>query len=94
MMLFMAIILISLYISGAMMSQLMRQSYKTDTEKALVSIADDSAARIAIYYAGYGSLDELNLQLKLKADYNQDLIWWIRNDGKVYLTGNLSSVDM
>ncbi len=91
MMLFMAIILISLYISGAMMSQSMRESYRSETEKALVSIAEDSTARIAIYHAGYGTLDDLNLELKLKANYNQDLIWWVRTDGKVYLYGDISS---
>lgn len=88
MMLFMAIILISLYISGILMSQMIRDSYESDNGMQLENMADDAAIFIASYRAGMWEEDYLAERLVAKANANQSLIWWVRADGSVVLFGN------
>jgi len=93
MMLFMAIILISLYISGMLMSQMMRDSYASDNDLQLENIADDAATFIMSYNMGMWTEDYLTEKMVSKARANQSLIWWVKNSGEVVVFGNKSVDD-
>ncbi len=79
MVLFMAIIMISLYISGVMMSQMMRQSYQENSESELLSIAKDVGTYIDFYNAN--TIDEKKLEQTIRSKIvdRQDHIWWVHD---------------
>ena len=90
MLLFMIIILVSLYIAGALTSQVMRTSYVEDTGLQLSNMADDAAIFINSYNQGLWSEDYLMDRMLAKANANQSLIWWIKRSGDVVLFGTQS----
>lgn len=83
MVLFMAIIMISLYISGMMMSQLMRQSYQDESEAKLLSTAEEISFYIDIYNKGNITKEDLTTRILNKIIDFRDPIWWFRSDGVV-----------
>ena len=81
MVLFLGIIMASLYISGIMMSQMMKQSYEDENESQMVVMAEDAAAWVKAFYAGAYTVKELEIRLNAKAESNQDSIWVVNSSG-------------
>lgn len=84
MLLFMAIIMISLLISGAMMSQLLRDSYLNDNATQLMGVGQDIAFWVQLMVTGILPEETVQSQIALKAVANNTQIWVVTQDGKMW----------
>ncbi|MEG0356672.1 MAG: ATP-binding protein [Christensenellaceae bacterium] len=84
MMLFMAIIFISLFLSGIMMSAVVRAAYLDDNEKQMLNVAEDVETLLSFYEKKYLTMTQTLNQLFYKAESNKDVIWVIGSDGNVW----------
>ncbi len=83
MVLFLAIIMVSLFISGMMMSQIMRQSYEDESDSQMVATARDVEAWYLFYNEGKITSEQLKKRLDAIAMTNQDSIWVVQFDNQV-----------
>lgn len=98
MLLFMAIIMLALFISGGMMSQMLRDSYLNDNATQLVSVAQDIVPWLQLEALGTLPADTVRAQIALKAVANDTQIWVVSQDGSVWsmdgvTAGGLRAVD-
>ena len=84
MLLFMAIIMISLFISGAMMTQMLRDSYLNDNATQLMSVAQDIAVWVQLQATGVLQEDTVHSQIVLKAVANSIQVWVVTADGRIW----------
>lgn len=94
MLLFMAVIMISLFISGAMMSQMLRESYLNDNATQLMGVAQDIALWVQLQVTGVLPADTVHSQIALKAVANNTQVWVVTQDGRIWgVDGNSISGD-
>lgn len=84
MLLFMAIIMVSLFISGMMMSWVVRNAYLDDSEQQMLSVANDVDTLLSFYKSNYLTFNQMAAQILVKAETNKDVIWIVNSDGTVW----------
>lgn len=84
MLLFMAIIMISLFISGAMMTQMLRESYLNDNAAQLMGVAQDIAVWVQLQATGVLPEDTVHSQIALKAVANNIQVWVVTADERIW----------
>lgn len=84
MLLFMAIIMVSLFISGMMMSWVVRNAYLDDSEQQMLSVANDVDTLLSFYKSNYLTFNQMAAQILMKAETNKDVIWIVNSDGTVW----------
>lgn len=80
MLLFMAIIMIALLLSGLMMSQVVRNAYLDDSKQQMTATADDVENLVNLYSKGVLSFSQLNEQIAAKAKADNNAIWVINSN--------------
>ncbi|MEA4853320.1 MAG: ATP-binding protein [Christensenella sp.] len=90
MLLFMVIIMVALFISGLMMSFLVRSAYLDESEQQMLSVANDVETLLSFYKNNYLSMKQVTGQISVKAEANKDVIWVVNSDGSVWLAADPS----
>ena len=90
MLLFMAIIMIALLLSGLMMSQVVRNAYLEDSKQQMTSTADDVENLVVFFANGSISFSDLSLQVAAKAQLYGNSIWIIDSVGMPWLMNDPS----
>ncbi|WP_066644579.1 ATP-binding protein [Christensenella timonensis] len=90
MLLFMAIIMVSLFISGIMMSWVVRNAYLDDSEQQMLGIAGDVETLLSFYRSNYMTFNQMAAQILVKAETNKDVIWIVDSDGTVWTAADPS----
>lgn len=94
MLLFMAIILLSLLISGAMMSQMLRDSYLDDNAEQLVNVAQDIVPWMQLEALDTLPAETVRAQIALKAVANDAQIWVLNSDGTLWSLDGVTAVGL
>ncbi|MDL2237060.1 HAMP domain-containing histidine kinase [Christensenellaceae bacterium OttesenSCG-928-K19] len=81
-MLFMAIIMVSLFISGALISSLMRETYLEDNQTQLTRILDNLESWGYMYNNGYIEEALVESVLQEMAKREDVVVWVVKNDNK------------
>ena len=89
MMLFIAILLVSLYASGMMMTHQIRGTYEDEVSDQLKTMAGELAETVVHYQDGEISREILQGTIERKADGSQNVIWVILSDGTLLSAGTL-----
>lgn len=84
MFLFMSIIMLSLFISGALMSQMLTDSYIDDNEEQLVGVAEDIVPWLQLEEIGTLPTDTVRAQIVIKAMANHMQIWVADAEGIIW----------
>lgn len=90
MLLFMAIIMIALLLSGLMMSQVVRNAYLDDSKQQMTSTADDVENLVVLFANGSISFADLSIQVAAKAQLYSNSIWIIDSGGTPWLVNDPS----
>ncbi len=86
MIVFMVIIMVSLLLSGLMMSQVVRDAYLSDSETQMFNLADDVETLYGFFDQGYLSMNQAVIQVQQKAEGSKNVIWVVTaDDGTVWL---------
>lgn len=93
----MSIIMLSLFISGGMMSQMLRDSYLNDNATQLVSVAEGIVPWVQLEALGTLPADTVRAQIALRAVANDTQIWIAGADGEIWsldgISGGLRAVE-
>ncbi|MEG2188216.1 MAG: HAMP domain-containing protein, partial [Christensenella sp.] len=88
MLLFMAIIMIALVLSGLMMSQILRNAYIDDSKQQSTALADDVENLMNLFANGALSFPQLSEQITAKARSYGNAIWIIDSSGTPWLAND------
>ncbi|MEG2361139.1 MAG: ATP-binding protein [Christensenella sp.] len=88
MLLFMAIIMIALVLSGLMMSQIVRNAYIDDSKQQSTALADDVENLMNLFANGALSFPQLSEQITAKARSYGNAIWIIDSSGTPWLAND------
>ncbi len=90
MLLFMAIIMIALVLSGLMMSQVIRSAYLDESQQQMLSVAEDIKTQVKYYANNFIPIDQVTDQMKAKAIANGYAIWVVDSGGTPWLINDPS----
>lgn len=86
--LFLAIIVIALFIAGVLMSQMVKDAYLEDNQAQLLQIADDMSTSVSYFYRGMLTKADVALRMATKAASNNVVIWITNGDGSAFMVAD------
>lgn len=89
MLLFMATIVVALFIAGVLMSQLVKANYLDDSQAQLVGIAEDTDSYLNYYSDGRFTWQDVALLISAKAAGNDVVVWLTNTDGSLQMAAGV-----